>query len=47
MTASTALKQTDNQSRAQMLDGLIAFARADFVCFVEITFGVLHEGGGD
>jgi len=44
MTASTVLKQTDTESRAQMLDGLIAFARADFMCFVELTFGVLHPG---
>ena len=44
MTASIASKQTDNESRAQMLDGLIEFARADFMCFVELTFGVLHPG---
>jgi predicted phage terminase large subunit-like protein len=26
------------------LDALIEFARADFMCFVELTFGVLHPG---
>jgi hypothetical protein len=44
MATSIASKQTDNKSRAQMLDGLIEFARADFMCFVELTFGVLHPG---
>jgi hypothetical protein len=44
MIASTASKQTNNESRAQMLDGLVAFARADFMCFVELAFGVLHPG---
>ncbi len=44
MTPSSASEQTVNESQAQMLDGLIAFARADFMCFVELAFGVLHPG---
>ncbi len=44
MTASSAPKQPADKSPAQMLDGLIAFARADFMCFVELAFGVLHPG---
>lgn len=33
-----------SQDRSQELDALIEFARADFMCFVELTFGVLHPG---
>lgn len=29
---------------SEELDALIEFARADFMCFVELTFGVLHPG---
>jgi len=44
VAASIASKRTDNEGRAQILDGLIEFARVDFMCFVELTFGVLHPG---
>jgi len=42
--ASNAATLTDDDNRAQMLDGLIELARADFMCFVELVFGVLHPG---
>jgi len=44
MIALSASKEMANASQAQMLDGLITLARADFMCFVELAFGVLHPG---
>jgi hypothetical protein len=41
---TTASEQLGNSSRQQMLDGLITLARADFMCFVELAFEVLHPG---
>jgi hypothetical protein len=37
MTALSTSERTANASQAQKLDGPIAFARADFMCFVELA----------